>query len=425
MFKSTVTAFIAGALLSSVAYADRMSYFSRYQQEEAAATSWSNNFKLSGKKPASNRITSAGYNPAYAPVVRRVSTSPSDFPDVSRPLRKAGTDKQCRVLSQLGSMCFQRQQKLREGISSQIRFLERYPRNKHFAQKGLNVGRQELITAAQGVLSWLDNSKNLMNHFDLIQFSDKIKFTGYYTPELVASFERTERFRYPIYKKPNAMLLSMSRQRINEGALEGSDLEIAWVDDPIALFYIHMQGSGVLNFVTGERKVMKFSAANTLSFKSIATYMQRQGYLNADLSRRAITQFLQLNPHLLEEVLAANPRYIYFSLDDKMPASASGLPLIAGHTVAVDTTFIPFGAVLLAETPEFDSRGEIAGYAWRLLLPQDRGSAIKGQARIDIYMGVGERAKRKANLVTGIHRTFLLLKKDLPLSPQWINSEAG
>lgn len=440
MFKGTVIALIAGVLLSSVAYADRASYFSQYQQEEDSQ-SWRSYSNYSDTKETNIAIVPASFNtsrdtkeaniviapasfntnfiaPNYGSVVRQISTTGSQF-------ETARTNRQCRVLSQLGAMCFQRQQALRQGISSQLKFLERYPSNKRFAQRGLNVDNQELIAAARGVLSWLDNSQNLMEQFDLIQLSEQVKFTGYYTPELIASFERTERFRYPIYRKPDVMLLGMSRERINQGALEGSGLEIAWVDDPIDLFYAHMQGSGALSFLTGERKIMRFSAANTLPFKSIATYMQQRGYLGSDLSRRAITQWLRLNPHMLGEVLAANPRYIYFTLSDKMPLSASGLPLVVGHTVAVDTQFIPFGAVLLAQTPEFDSLGEIKGYAWRLLLPQDRGSAITGRARLDLYMGIGERAKRKANLVTGTHRTFLLLKKDLPQSPQWINVGTG
>ncbi|HIQ06850.1 MAG TPA: hypothetical protein EYH35_00135, partial [Thiotrichaceae bacterium] len=235
-----------------------------------------------------------------------------------------------------------------------------------------------------------------------------------YTPEIIASRVYTPRFCFPIYRKPSAHQLKLSRDEITKGALNGQGLEIAWVDDPIALFYIHMQGSGVLKFSGGERKVLKFSASNSYRFKSIASYMHQQGYLNGDLSRRAITHWLGENPSKLNEVLATNPRYIYFHLSDSMPLSASGLPLIAGHTVAVDTKFIPFGSVLLAEIPQFDGEGKVVGYEWRMLLPQDRGNAIVGQARLDLYTGVGELAKRQANLITGARRTFLLLKKSAP-----------
>jgi len=44
-----------------------------------------------------------------------------------------------------------------------------------------------------------------------------------------------------------------------------------------------------------------------------------------------------------------------------------------------------------------------------LLFPQDRGYAIKGPARMDIYTGVGERARETANSLTGYGRAYLLL----------------
>ena len=94
-----------------------------------------------------------------------------------------------------------------------------------------------------------------------------------------------------------------------------------------------------------------------------------------------------------------------------MATTASGMKLVPGHTVAVDTSFIPFGAVLLAEVPRINAQGEIMDYEWRLLFPQDRGNAIRGNARLDFYTGTGELAKQWANKVTGLRQAYLLLDK--------------
>jgi membrane-bound lytic murein transglycosylase A len=77
----------------------------------------------------------------------------------------------------------------------------------------------------------------------------------------------------------------------------------------------------------------------------------------------------------------------------------------------VDTNYIPFGAVILAEMPIINSQGQVTGNKWQLLFPQDRGDAIKGPARMDIYTGIGEAARATANSLTGYGRAYLLLSK--------------
>ncbi len=322
----------------------------------------------------------------------------------------------CQELSILDSSCVVNNRATREGLSQQIRYLKKYPSHRRFANKGMNLSSGQLLNAANGVLRWLDNQESLSDRFELVNLSKytrhKTKFTGYYTPEIDARKSRSYEYRFPIYRQPSDNRRTLSRAEINRGALDNSGLEIAWVRDPIDLFYIHIQGSGVLVFEQGERKVLQYSGSNDKHFKSIATYMQRQGYLNGDLSRRAITAWLQQHPESIAEVFAANPRYVYFSLGNKLASTASGMKLTPGHTVAVDTSFIPFGAVLLAEVPRIDHQGNVLDYEWRLLFTQDRGNAIKGNSRLDFYTGTGEWARNWANRVTGLRRTYLLLEKD-------------
>ncbi len=397
--------YVAGMLMAGLAITSiRAEYIpnsfaeesmSRYEQVEMTG-SWDH--QDLGSAPLS---TEPQYEAAYA-----VQPSPSVSVD-------------CSQFAVMNSSCVVNNTATREGLKNQIQFLKKYPNYRRFADKGVNLSSGQLLNTANGLLSWLDNQESLADRFELVSLSkytnNKTKFTGYYTPEIDARRTSSYEYRFPIYREPTDNRRTVSREAINRGALEGSGLEIAWVKDPIDLFYIHMQGSGILVFEDGKRKVLQYSGSNGKRFKSIAKYMQRSGYLNGDLSRRAITAWLQQNPETIGEVFAANPRYVYFSLGDGMASTASGMKLTPGHTVAVDTSFIPFGAVLLAEVPRIDNHGKALGYEWRLLFPQDRGNAIKGNARLDLYTGTGDQARNWANKVTGLRQTYLLLDKSQPL----------
>lgn len=110
-------------------------------------------------------------------------------------------------------------------------------------------------------------------------------------------------------------------------------------------------------------------------------------------------------------MLHQNPRYIFFSLSGKSPRTATGTRIIPGHTVAVDKRYIPLGSVLLAEIPRMNHLGKRTGSDWKMLFAQDSGSAIKGPGRLDIYTGIGAEAERKTYQVTGLHKTYLLVRK--------------
>jgi len=66
-------------------------------------------------------------------------------------------------------------------------------------------------------------------------------FTGYFEPELSGALRPDARFRYPVYRMPpearrTSVWLSR-REILNGDALAGRGLEIAWVDDPVELFF--------------------------------------------------------------------------------------------------------------------------------------------------------------------------------------------
>lgn len=317
-------------------------------------------------------------------------------------------------LFSLNKQCITKNSATRKGLLNQISYLKKTWRNKKAVSPASGVSRHQLVTSVQQLLKWHDSNANLAEHFELRNLQDNrtntVDMTGYYTPVLQASRTPNYRYKYPIYRSPKGSRRFLSRAQITSGALANANLEIAWVADPIDLFYVHVQGSGILKFPNGSSSVLRYAASNKKDFRKISQYMRQRGFLTSNLSRRAITQWLQQNPAYLNEVLSYNQRYVFFKESNSL-STASGLGVIEGHTVAVDTKHIPFGSVLLAEIPVSYAYNGIPTYEWRLLFPQDRGIDIKGGARLDLYTGKGEAARVIANKVTGPRRVYLLLSK--------------
>src|SRR6056297_1331322 len=64
------------------------------------------------------------------------------------------------------------------------------------------------------------------------------------------------RYRYPLYREPNVSKVSnpwLTRREIETGDyMQGKGLEIAWVDDPVELFFLQIQGSGRIRLHNGK-----------------------------------------------------------------------------------------------------------------------------------------------------------------------------
>ena len=308
---------------------------------------------------------------------------------------------------------------VRDGLRQLAGFVARQNPNHIAAPAGLSQPNRKLTATLELLLNWNGelSPESLAGHFEFLNLSrnqnKNSKFTGYYTPMIQVSAQPDSNYRYPIYRHPRRMSqLSLSREEISSGALSNQGLELAWTDDPVGLFYVQMQGSGIMQYPDGRQTLLKFAAANKYRFKSVARYMVTQGYLNGNVGRKAIQHWLYSNPALLQQTLNKNPRYVFFDIASKQVTTASGLPVVPGHTIAVDTKYIPFGSVVLAEVPVLDRAGHTISSEWTLLLSQDRGNAVRGPAHMDIYTGDGESARQLASQLTGQGRAWLLIKRD-------------
>ncbi len=252
--------------------------------------------------------------------------------------------------------------------------------------------------------------------------------TGYYTPELMVSADQDEVFRYPVYALPDDIITAdlklfrkmyagervvgmvsgksfvpyYSRKEIDElGALSGRGLEIAWCASAPDVFFMQVQGSGILVFPDGTKVHANYAGANGREYRSIGRLLIEQGKAGwKDMSLAFLKDYMRAHPEEARAIMDYNESYVFFSVDDKGPYGALGVPVTPGRSIATDGRFFPPGvlAYLETKTPVFTGHLGLAGWETfsRFMLNQDKGGAIKGPGRVDIYFGSGEPAQVKA-----------------------------
>lgn len=240
-------------------------------------------------------------------------------------------------------------------------------------------------------------------------------FTGYYEPELAGSAHRTPRFAWPIYGRPPELQDGtqwLSRAQIETGgALRGRGLEIAWLEDPVEVFFLQIQGSGRIRMTDGRVIRVGYAGRNGHPYRSIGQEMVRRGTHTLDqVSAQEIRAWVRANPAAGRELLNHNPSYVFFRIlrdppPEKGPIGAMGRPITAMRTVAIDPAFTPLGAPVWIEK---DGRDPLR----RLMIAQDTGGAIKGAQRADIFFGTGFEAGEAAGTIKDGGRLIQLLPID-------------
>lgn len=246
----------------------------------------------------------------------------------------------------------------------------------------------------------------------LIEDGDDALFTGYFEPELDGALRPTARFRYPIYRTPpevreQAQWLTR-RQIETSGVMEGRGLEIAWVDDPVELFFLQIQGSGRVRLPDGSYLRVGYGGANGHPYRSIGVELVRRGvYAAHQVSAQVIKNWVRRNPSDGAELLRHNESYVFFREvsrvpSDRGPLGAMNRSITTMRSIAVDPAYTPLGAPVWIEK---DGEKPLR----RLMIAQDTGSAIKGAQRADIFFGTGDEAGREAGKLKDGGRMIVLL----------------
>ncbi len=181
------------------------------------------------------------------------------------------------------------------------------------------------------------------------------------------------------------------------------------------LFFLQIQGSGYLTFEDGGQARAAYAADNGHAFVGIARPMAERGLLPRDgTSGSAIAGWLARNRgERAREIMALNPRYIFFSInadDAGHPAGAAGVPLTPGRSVAVDPAHWHYGQPAWIVADGGNLIGARRGYQG-LVMALDTGSAIRGPARADYYMGRGAAAGDEAGTVRHPLRMWRLVPR--------------
>ena len=111
-------------------------------------------------------------------------------------------------------------------------------------------------------------------------------------------------------------------------------------------------------------------------------------------------------------ILFQNSRYIFFRVVSAGPLGSLGVPLTPGRSIAIDPGWYPPGAVGFIRTtkPRLNGTGQVSWQPFsRFVALQDRGAAITGPGRADIYWGSGPQPE--AGLMAQRGELYIFLKK--------------
>lgn len=241
-------------------------------------------------------------------------------------------------------------------------------------------------------------------------------FTGYFEPELDGSPVRTPRFAYPIYRRPPDLTDGApwySRADIDgAGVLRGRGLELAWLADPVDVYFLQVQGSGRIRMPDGHVIRVGYAGKNNQPYRSIGQELIRRGIFDeSEVSADVIQNWVRQNPGAGQTLMNTNPSFVFFRkiadlAPNQGPIGALGRPIMAGRSVAIDPAHVPLGAPVWIEKDGAEPMR-------RLMIAQDTGGAIKGAQRADIFFGTGRKAGLDAGRIKDPGRLIVLMPIDL------------
>jgi membrane-bound lytic murein transglycosylase A len=342
---------------------------------------------------------------------------------------------------------------LAHGISKSLEYLEKVPAERAFRFGEDTYRADHLMRSLKVLKDFVDTRPDPVALNRLIAERYRVYrsvggtekglvlFTGYYEPELKGRLKPDARYRYPVYALPaDLMVIDLSPfgekfqgQRI-VGRLEGKTVvpypdrqaieadgsfsriatPIAWVDDRIDLFFLHIQGSGRIYLTNGNTLRVHYHGANGRPYRSIGRLLIDQGKIgSAEMSMQRLKAYLKDHPEEVDAVLNHNPSYVFFKTETTGAIGAIGVELTPGRSVAVDRRVFPMAAAAFLQTqiPVVDGNGRIDRWMdfSAFALSQDTGGAIQGPGRLDIFWGNGPYAQIAAGHMQHEGAFYLLI----------------
>ncbi len=264
--------------------------------------------------------------------------------------------------------------------------------------------------------------------------------TGYFEPTLPGALRQGGIYQVPVLARPADLVQGtetdkqgrrvlgrnvdgklvpyFSRREIEAGAMGARARPIAWLASPADLFFAQIQGSARLQLPEGGLLRLAFDGRNGRPYTPIGRILVDQRALPADgVTMQTIRAWLDAHPAQAAAVMDQNESYVFFKAAPDMdpslgPVGAMGVSLTAGRSAAVDRAFVPLGSAVFVASTVPD------GKVWdHLVLAQDLGTAIAGQARVDVFWGAGPGAADRAGRMRQPGSLWLLLPRP-PAAPK-------
>lgn len=341
---------------------------------------------------------------------------------------------------------------LRTAINESLKYLSTQPPNrllvygKHTVEVGeLRVALERLHSRITDDLKPGQLAARVLEDFELLEAAGgedgTVLFTGYYEPTIEASLTRTAEYATPILGRPSdiievplepfadrfkgekvfgrlegrRLLPYWTRTEIASGKLNGKGLELAWAKDPVALFFVEVQGSGTLRLPDGSERRIGYSASNGRPYRSIGSLLIQEGKIPREsMSMQALRAWLAKYPAERNRVLGFNESYVFFRYLEGAALGNLGRPVTPGRSIATDARLFPPGALAFIHTehPVAVQNGTVE---WRplsrFMLNQDTGGAIRGAGRVDVFWGRGPDAELAAGMMKQKGRLLFLIPK--------------
>lgn len=304
---------------------------------------------------------------------------------------------------------------------------------------GLTTGNDWRITC-DTARAWpaADATRFFETQFDAARLGDgKTFITGYFEPEIAGCRTPQPGCNTPVYRLPSDLVRAWpantpadqrsgnpplgrydeagnfvpyyDRAQIEDGALAGKGLEIAYAVDPAELFFLQVQGSGLLRFPDGGTMRIGYAGQNGRGYVAIGAVMRERGLLGDGPglypgSMQGILRYIRENPAAGKALMRENPSWIFFKDNgDNGPFGSLGVTVRAGSSVATDPNFVPLGAPVWLDVDRNEADG--------LWIAQDIGGAIKGPNRFDTFWGNGAKAREIAGGMVGRGDALVFLPK--------------
>jgi membrane-bound lytic murein transglycosylase A len=346
-------------------------------------------------------------------------------------------------------------------ILKSLSYLNKIPADREFVFGLDRYTADHMIASLQRFLDFIQTRPSRQDLNEFIQSNyrvyrsvgrdgwGEVLYTGYYEPQLRGSLIRSEEYQFPIYSKPDDLVaidLSLFNEKYrgqqiigrytdqtvvpyfersaidSEGAIEGRAEVLAWVEDPVDVFFLQIQGSGKVYLDNGEVINVGYQTTNGQPYRSIGKLLIDEEKISVEeMSMQKIREYLHNHPEEMDTVLNHNPSYVFFTIEPEGPLGNINVQLTPGRSIALDRRIFPPAALAFIQTekPVVDSTGQI--HSWmpftRFALNQDTGGAIRGPGRADLFWGNGPYAEIAAGHLkhTG-ELYFLVLKPDAQIA---------